>query len=270
MIIDAHAHAAREYSTVESILDMVQNYKMERIVLCTSVKNNLELREPPNLPVRNSPNSIYFLNQMLRISYKWFMKDFGDGNRYVYELRNKIPNLIIQFLWVNPLDKQHMNNLERNIQSYQVKGIKLHQAWNPFSIDGPEFGSLVELARAYKLPVFIHLYSKKETRKLSQFLCENKDVVFIIAHLLGLSIFKERRGELGNVYFDTSGSDRIQGRDILEAINSFGYEHVIFGTDMPFARIGHQIDKIQGLKLSDKVKEYIFSLNIKNVLSLGA
>ena len=216
-----------------------------------------------------TPGSIYLLNRMLRFSYNSFFKDNGDGNKYVFELRNKLPETVIQFLWVNPLDPQHMDNLEKNIREYQVKGIKLHQAWNPFSIDGSEFNRLVEVARAHKLPIFIHLYSKKETWKLLQFVGSNRDVIFIIAHMLGLDIFKERAKDLPNVYFDTSGSERVRGKDILEAIHLFGHEHVVFGSDTPYARIGDQIEKIERLNLSEDVKEQIFSLNIKRILSLS-
>jgi uncharacterized protein len=51
------------------------------------------------------------------------------------------------------------------------------------------------------------------------------------------------------VYFDTSGSERVRGRDIQEAIELFGYEHVIFGTHTPYARMGDQISKIERLNL---------------------
>ena len=267
MIIDAHAHAAREYSTAESITDMSKRYEIDKILLCTSPKNNVDLKDPPNLPFMKTPSSIYLLNRMLRFSYNSFFKDNGDGNKFVYELRNKVPEIVIQFLWVNPIDTQHMNNLEKNIQDYQAKGIKLHQAWNPFTIDCSEFDQLVQVARAYKLPVFIHLYSKGETMKLLRFIGSNQDVTFIVAHMLGLGIFKEKRHELPNVYFDTSGSERVRGEDILEAINLFGYEHVVFGSDTPYARIGDQINKIEQLKLTDTVKEHIFKLNIENIMS---
>ena len=270
MIIDAHAHAAREYSTAESITTMSKKYEIDKILLCTSPKNNLDLKDPPNIPFMKTPNSNYLLNRMLRYSYNSFFKDNGDGNHYVFELRNKLPEIVIQFLWVDPLDPLHMSNLEKNIRDYQVRGIKLHQAWNPFTIDGNEFNLLVEVARAKKLPIFIHLYSKRETQKLLQFIGSNQDVTIIVAHMAGLSIFKEKRYKLPNVYFDTSGSERVREKDILEAINLFGYEHVIFGSDTPFARIEDQISKIERLNLTDTVMEHIFKLNIENILSLSS
>ncbi len=268
MIIDAHAHAAQVYSTAESIIATSKKYQIAKILLCTSPKNNLDLKEPPNFPFLKFPNSIYLLNRMLRLAYKSF-RDYGDGNQYVFELRNRVPEIVIPFLWVNPLDPMHMSNLEKNIQNYQARGIKLHQAWNPFAIDGSEFNRLVEVARANKLPIFIHLYSKRETQKLCQFIGNNRDVTFIVAHMLGLDIFKENCMDLSNVYFDTSGSERVRGKDIQEAVERFGYEHVVFGTDTPYARIGDQISKIERLKFSDNVKEHIFRLNIEHVLSIN-
>jgi predicted TIM-barrel fold metal-dependent hydrolase len=269
MIIDAHAHAAREYSTVESIKDMAKKYEIEKIILCTSPKNIQDLKDPPNIPFMKNPDSIYLLNRMIRFSYNSFFKDNGDGNKSVFELKNKLPETVIQFLWVDPLCPQHMDNLEKNIREYKVKGIKLHQAWNPFSIDGSEFKRLVEVARAYKLPIFIHLYSKRETWKLLRFITNNRDEVFILGHMLGLNILKEHRNELPNVYFDTSGSERVRGQDILEAIDYFGPDHVVFGSDTPYARIGDQIEKIERIKLAENAKEQIFSLNIRHILSLN-
>ena len=100
-----------------------------------------------------------------------------------------------------------------------------------------------------------------------RFLGDHRNVTFIVAHMLGLDIFKEKRKDLSNLYFDTSGSERVRGMDILEAINCFGYDHVIFGSDTPYARIGDQIRKIASLKLTDTAMEHIFRLNIDNILS---
>ena len=234
-----------------------------------SPKNNLDLNEPPNFPLMKSPNSIFLLNRMLRFGYHSLIKDNGDGNKHVFELSQQVPEIVVPFLWVNPLDSLHMDNLEKNIREYRSRGIKLHQAWDSFTIDSIEFSRLVEVARANKLPIFIHLYSKRETHKLVRFIGNNQDVVFIIGHMLGLGIFKEKRKSQPNVFFDTSGSERVRGEDILEAINLFGDDHVVFGTDTPYAKIDDQIRKIDQLEVSDNTKENIFKSNITNLFSLN-
>jgi len=267
MIIDAHAHAAGRYAAGDSILETAKKFEIDKILLCTSPKNNRDLKAPPNVPFMKSPNSIFLLNRTLRLAYRAF-KDGGDGNQYVFALRDQIPGLLAPFLWVNPLDPQHMADLEKKICGYRPAGIKLHQAWDAFRIDGAEFRHLAEVARSQKLPVFIHLYSKVEAHKLLRFTEQNHEVIFIIGHMLGLEVFKEKRGELPNVYFDTSGSERVRPRDILEAIDLVGDDHVVFGTDNPYAGIEEQIRKIEALPLPGRVKEQIFGLNIRNLLSL--
>jgi predicted TIM-barrel fold metal-dependent hydrolase len=268
MLIDIHAHAAGDYSKVDSIKNMAAKYDLEKIVLCTSPKNIQNLQEPPSMPFKQKSDSIYMNNRMNRMAYNHFLKDNGDGNQFVCELKNRLPELIIQFLWVNPLDAGYMDNLENIIRTYQPKGIKLHQAWNPFKIDGIEFKNLVDIASSNKMPVFIHLYSKKEILKLLRFIRENQNAVFIIGHLTGTDLFRESGVNLKNIYFDTSSSKRIQGSDIKQAIDAFGYEHIVFGTDTPFASIDEQINRIEQLNLSDSIKEHIYSLNARNILAL--
>jgi predicted TIM-barrel fold metal-dependent hydrolase len=268
MLIDIHAHAAGDYGTADSIKNMAEKYDIEKIVLCTSPKNIQDLQKPPNMPLKQKPDSIYMMNRMNRLAYNHFFKDNGDGNQFVYELKNQLPELVIQFLWVNPLDTGYMNSLENHIHTYQPKGIKLHQAWNSFKIDGIEFKNLADIAASYNLPIFIHLYSRREVLKLLRFIKENPNAVFIIGHLTGSDLFRESGINLKNIYFDTSSSNRIQGSDIKEAIDAFGYEHIVFGTDTPYTNIDDQIYRIEQLNLPDHIKEHIYSLNARNILAL--
>lgn len=268
MIIDSHAHAAGNYSSVDSIKNTAAKYGIEKIILCTSPKNNRDLREPPSMPLKQKPDSIYMMNRMNRFAYNHFFKDNGDGNLFVRQLKNQLPELVVQFLWVDPLNGAQMDNLENTIRTYQPKGIKLHQAWNPFKIDGIEFKNLIDIASSTQLPVFIHLYSKKDVLKLMRFIKENQNAVFIIGHLTGTELFIKSGINLKNVYFDTSSSNRIQCSDIKQAIDAFGYDHIVFGTDTPYASIDDQIDRIERINLPDRIKEHIYSLNAKRILSI--
>ena len=103
----------------------------------------------------------------------------------------------------------------------------------------------------------------------AQFTEQNRKAVLITGHMLGLEIFKEKRAGISNLYFDTSGSERVRPSDILDAIRFFGDDHAIFGTDTPYAGIDEQIQKINALPIPDRVKEQIFIANIRNVLPVG-
>jgi predicted TIM-barrel fold metal-dependent hydrolase len=204
---------------------------------------------------------------MLRFAYKSFLKDNGDGNAFVSELAHTSPDLIVPFLWVSPLDSTHMANLEVNLVQRSARGIKLHQAWDAFTFDCPQFKTIAEHACLLHLPIFVHIYSRVQARKLLFFLLGNPDLVLIAGHLAGVSIFREYRKSLPNLYFDTSGSERIQGKHILEAINLFGSDHVLFGSDTPYAEIDVEIAKIDRLHLPDDVKESVFRKNALRILS---
>jgi predicted TIM-barrel fold metal-dependent hydrolase len=82
-----------------------------------------------------------------------------------------------------------------------------------------------------------------------------------------MDLFRSENAKPTNVFFDTSGSERIRATDIQNAINYFGDDHVIFRTDTPFASIDEQISKIDGMNLSDSVKERVFYLNMKGLIS---
>lgn len=55
---------------------------------------------------------------------------------------------------------------------------------------------------------------------------EFKKLVDIASSLTGIDLFSESGVNLKNVYFDTSSSKRIQGSDIQQTIDVFGYEHI--------------------------------------------
>lgn len=59
MIIDIHAHAAGNYGSVDFIKNTAAKYDIGKIVLCTSPKNNQNLQEPPSMPFKQRPDSIY-------------------------------------------------------------------------------------------------------------------------------------------------------------------------------------------------------------------
>ena len=84
-MIDIHAHAAGDYGSVDSIKIMVEKYGIEKIALCTSPKNNHNLPEPPVTYFKQKPDSIFMMNRMNRIAYKYFFKDNGDGGVYLYK-----------------------------------------------------------------------------------------------------------------------------------------------------------------------------------------
>lgn len=197
------------------------------------------------------------------------MKDNGDGNARVFALTQALPNEVVQFLWANPLDPEHMRSLEQNIERYPVKGIKLHQAWEAFEVGTDPFCVLVEVARSHAMPIFVHLYSRQETSNLLRFILQTRDAVFIVGHMLGLGIIQYHSRQLGNVFFDTSGSERVRAEDIIHAVRMFGDEHVVFGSDTSCASMTDQIREITRLGLPEAAVGCILGGNMEHLLGLS-
>ena len=77
--------------------------------------------------------------------------------------------------------------LEETILAFQPRGIKLHQAWNSFAINGPGFRSLMAIATAYRPPLFIHLYARKDVKKLVSYIGEHQDIIISAERFSGPS-----------------------------------------------------------------------------------
>lgn len=268
MLIDAHAHADGSYGTVESILGLSAQYGIERIVLCPTPHNIHDQGAPPKLPIPETPNSVYLLNRLNRFAYRHFLHGTGDSNEFVHELALALPDLVIPFIWVDPLDPR-LDDLDAMIVKFGARGIKLHQAWNPFHVDSRQFRRVVDVARSRGLPIFLHLYSASEVRSLIRFVSTQPHGDIIVAHLIGYELFAKSGVDLSHLYFDTSSSNRISGQDILRAVEAFGHERVLFGTDNPYAEIGPQIARIDSLGLSTPARENIMRHNAARLLGLS-
>lgn len=109
MIIDGHVHAAREFAEAGQMIKVLDRLGIDKIALCPSLKNNTQLQDAPKIPVpTNSANNLYFLNRICRLSYRFLIKDQGDGNAFVHSLVQQYPQRIIQFYWVNPQEPTYL------------------------------------------------------------------------------------------------------------------------------------------------------------------
>ena len=265
MIIDGHA--ARQFSDSDQLTKILDRLGVDKVVLCPSLKNNTDLPDPPFIRWKKPP-SLFFLNRLTRLTYKFLLRDKGDGNAFVHSLFEKCPERIVQFYWLDPLEPDFMRKLENACNNWRIKGIKLHQACNPFRNDGPEMKEIAVFAGAKKLPVFIHLYSKKECFKLIQFAESQTETNFIVAHLAGLDIFVERALKLKNLYFDISAVDLNPIEETRHALEVFGEDRLIFGSDMPFGKLEKGMAKLRTMGLSVPEERKVLGENIAGILEL--
>ena len=175
---------------------------------------------------------------------------------------------IIQFYWINPLKEGIYGDLEEKHDLWKFAGIKIHQACHPFIIKSGMFSDIAEFAASKHLPVFIHLYSKKDVLDFIS-VSGSTRTNFIVGHLIGLEIFVKEKKLLGdNVYFDISCPSLVSADRIVLAINEFGANRIIMGSDTPYGRnnLEQVLAVIQSLSLEEEEKEMILGNNLKSIL----
>ncbi len=121
------------------------------------------------------------------------------------------------------------------------------------------------------LPLFIHLYSDREVKKIIQYKRKHPDLKLIVAHLFGLELFIKENYRDDNLYFDTSTIQVISDYRLKKAIDFVGVKKVLFGTDTPYGakdNLSRNLNRIKNLDISENDKASILGLNMSNLLNL--
>lgn len=267
MIIDGHAHAAREFSNIETLIKELSINGVDKVVLCPSLKNRTNIPNPPSFFKGKRERDVkkLFAGNPIITFICSILKQQGDSNEFVHTIQQQAPDRVIQFYWVDFNSPTVLAELPLAVTKYRCGGLKLHQAWTPFECDSPRFESVISFAAEHRLPLFIHPGSEEELVKLREAALQHPDTPFIISHLMGIDVFKGYEGE--NIYHDISPEDLLTD-NIYRAVNDFGAERVIFGSDMPFGDLGENIRKVQALNLTDEQRELILGGNMKRLLRL--
>jgi len=275
MIIDGHAHAMGEFGDPDLLVKLLDELGVDKVVLCPGASSTTERPDIPKIKeswfVKNR-HLIMFSNRFLHllIKYKGGVKEKNIGNEIVYSFKQKYPERIIQYYWTTPNQQNILEKLENVRTSRKIDGIKLHQCVLRFSNSSSGMEKLVKYSGEHQLPIFIHPYSTKEVKIIIQLARKYSDTMFTIAHLMGLETIAKYRKELENVYFDISPYHVISKKRIFRAIEKFGIEKIIMGSDTPMGdnNLENNIKKIRNLNISKKDKNLILGKNIANLLKI--
>lgn len=274
MIIDGHAHACGEYLTVAGILKKLNENSTDAVVLCPGELNKDKGYILPDLYLKY-PNKdfIYVINRLTKmiIALTSAAKQIDEGNGYVFSLVRQAPQRIFQFFWVNPNDKNVVDKIEDKYALWNFKGIKLHQCWHKFSLQNENIGPIIKWAENKGLPVFIHLASRQDALDMVRLVNRHSDACFIIAHMIGMEVFSQAELQNKNVYFDMSGGQLIPQKKLLIAIEKFGAEKILMGTDTPYGidNLKNAIARVHDLPLSEEEKRSILGGNLQRILGLN-
>ena len=143
------------------------------------------------------------------------------GNEYVNELRLKTNDRVIQFIWITTRIKNPIEYLDNKLADWHFSGVKLHQCWDNFSIDSKFFIEIANWTEKNDLPLFIHLNTDKEVKKIIKYKRDHPNLKLIIAHLFGLELFINEKLSPGNLYFDLSSPQLVSKKRLMLAIRFF-------------------------------------------------
>jgi hypothetical protein len=272
MIIDGHVHAAGVFADTAQIATVLDKHGVDKIVLCPSLKNNTRLRAPERIPVPviKDPDRYFLLNRLCKFSYQFIIRDRGDGNAFVHTLAQQHPARIIQFYWLNPRAPDALQQLDKALVTWPIRGIKLHQACDTFRNDRPEMARVAAFAAEHGLPIFIHPYTKREVVRLVALMRRYPQTNVILAHLMGMEIIADQAPDLPNIYFDTSGGETTSIARLAYALKTFGASRLIFSSDEPFGHFEDSFARIQQLDISETQRAQILGGNLSALCHLDA
>lgn len=196
-----------------------------------------------------------------------------QGNDEVVDAFQSYPDKIVPFVWVNPALDDVEKKLERYINKEGFMGIKMQPLFDSFVADDPVVYPVMDFARAYDVPVFIHCGHPPYSLPWSIALLAEKypDVRVTMIHMghghgvyIDASIKMAKRYD--NLFLEMSGMP--MGSKIKEAYETVGSDRIMFGIDSPFHHPTVEIQKVLSCGLGEKEQEDVFYNNAKKLLRL--
>lgn len=160
--------------------------------------------------------------------------------------------------------------------SLGLHGVKLHPDIQGFKLDDYRCLKIYELCEG-KLPILFHTgdkrYDMSNPNRLAPILEIYKNLSVIGAHFGGYSVWEDAERLLPkyeNLCVDCSSSFFMMNDDeIRRAINVYGADRVLFGTDYPMWDQLCEINRLLSLELPDEVYEKIFHKNAERVFGIN-
>jgi len=267
VIIDGHAHSAGEFYRAEDIVRTLDELGVDKVILCPGPVN-----EPRKWPV--PPLAKVFRkrglglpgNRLLRLTAGYVAKrfDFIESNAYVASLARRHPGRIVEAFWVDPGNAEAVRGLAAWHDEWQFRALKVHQCFDRGRSDSPGMHEIARFGGERKLPVFIHLYAKRDAVNLLKLAAAHPETIFVVAHLLGLEVFAAAGPALPrNFYFDISPPNLNPLRLVKRALAVFGPERLLLGSDTPYGKknLERSIERVRGLDIPEREKALILGGN---------
>jgi predicted TIM-barrel fold metal-dependent hydrolase len=270
MIIDSHVH----------LLEPPYSDEIVTLTLSNGTNFNLGISRNELSPEKliESMNQNKIDKAIIVAVLEWL--DNTNLSKIIYENQDRF----IGFARVeDPRNPESIDQLENAVKEYGLKGLKLSNEGNNFTLSDPKIVPLVEKAAELDIPVYCHSLPGWFPGYFYHNLPQHFDVLnqrvpdakLIIGHM-GMQRFMDIVPLVSrpNVYTETSGGLQhivnYYGSEFgLRFIRNIGVENVVWGSDWkgPIAEIKPELDLIMSLGLDEEELEKILSGNISRILN---
>lgn len=196
-----------------------------------------------------------------------------QDNDNVLDAFQTYPDKILPFVWTNPVLDDVEKKLDRYINKEGFKGIKMQPLFDSFVADDPVVYPVMDFARAYDVPVFIHCGHPPFSLPWSIGLLAEKypDVKVTMIHMgHGHGVYIDASIKMAmrysNLYLEMSGMP--MGSKIKEAYERVGNDRIMFGIDSPFHHPTVEIQKVLTCGLDERAQQAVFYDNAAKLLKL--
>ena len=193
-------------------------------------------------------------------------------NAELLETWRQMPNKVIPLYWVNAnLGQPAYDDLEHYLRDLHFAGVKMQPLFDAFTADSPLVDPVMEIARRYRKPVFIHCGHPPFSLpwQIGLLAERHRDVPIVMIHMghghgvyIDASITMAKKFD--NLFLEVSGMP--MGCQIKNAYETVGAERVMFGIDSPFHHPSVEIQRVLSCGLTDAQLEDVFYNNAKNFM----
>jgi predicted TIM-barrel fold metal-dependent hydrolase len=193
-------------------------------------------------------------------------------NHFIAAQVQAYPGRLIGFGTLHP-DSETLEEDVSHLLSLGLQGVKLHPDFQKFAIDSDRSVAMCRLFEG-KLPLLVHAgdprYEFSNPENLLRFMEKLPGLVVIAAHFGGWNNWKRALELLPgtpNLYVDCSSSlYAMTGAEASAAIEAFGADRVLFGSDYPMWNPGEELARLRSLGLSHREERRILWENAMTVL----
>lgn len=210
-----------------------------------------------------------------------FHRDLGAANeRLAATCQATAPELLLPFGSINPLLPDWETDLQRCVDQYHMRGIRLHPSYHGYKLDHPDFARLLSSAAEKNLIVQIALLMEdKRTQPhlgrvphvditpLPELLKPLRQLTLVLLNAFQ-AVGVDQAATLmlaGQVYFEIATVEGVSG--VRRLIEKTAAERVLFGSHFPLFYFESSFLKIRESDLAQGHRDLLLHANARKLLA---